>query len=181
MEGFKSLPKMQHFKEGGHAKVKEMCWGGKSGKKMKEGGSTDLAQDKAMIKKAFKQHDEAEHDKEPTEIKLKAGKRVKKEGSTVRKYKSGGEVTNVYQAKKKAGDKDAIKKVKQITPAKADSASAALKDVGNTDVAFKEGGNVSESSKKAGDEDKTIKTKIKSSKASTKSAALKMMTGGTCS
>ena len=30
-------------------------------KKMAEGGSTDTAQDKAMIKKAFKQHDMQEH------------------------------------------------------------------------------------------------------------------------
>lgn len=33
----------------------------KSGMKMAEGGSTDTAQDKAMIKKAFKQHDTQEH------------------------------------------------------------------------------------------------------------------------
>ena len=30
-------------------------------KKMAEGGSTDMAQDKAMVKKAFKQHDAQEH------------------------------------------------------------------------------------------------------------------------
>jgi len=34
---------------------------GGSVKKMAEGGSTDTAQDKAMIKKAFKQHDAQEH------------------------------------------------------------------------------------------------------------------------
>jgi hypothetical protein len=67
MDGFKSLPKMAHFREGGHAK-KEMCGGGA----MKRGGSVekeDEAQDKKMIKKAFKQHDEAEHDKEPTDLR----------------------------------------------------------------------------------------------------------------
>jgi hypothetical protein len=33
----------------------------KGGMKMAEGGMTDMAQDKAMIKKAFKQHDAQEH------------------------------------------------------------------------------------------------------------------------
>jgi hypothetical protein len=33
----------------------------KGGMKMAEGGSTDTAQDKAMVKKAFKQHDAQEH------------------------------------------------------------------------------------------------------------------------
>jgi hypothetical protein len=33
----------------------------KGGMKMAEGGMTDTAQDKAMIKKAFKQHDAQEH------------------------------------------------------------------------------------------------------------------------
>jgi hypothetical protein len=60
----------------------------------------------------------------------------------VRKYKAGGDVTNVYEAKKKSGDKDNIKKVKQITPTKAASSSAALKGVGNTTAAFKKGGKV---------------------------------------
>lgn len=89
MQDFKSLPKMQHFKEGGQAKT-AYCGGGRM--KKKEGGDVDIAQDKALIKKAFKQHDKAEHDKEPTEIKLQKGGRSKKENGTVRKFKVGGKV-----------------------------------------------------------------------------------------
>ena len=115
MEGFKSLPKMQCFKEGGHAKVKKMCGGGsyKKGGEVKE----DLAQDKKMIKKAFKEHDKAEHDKsEPTEIKLKKGGRAKKEAGTVKKYKAGGEVMGVYKAKKTAEDDKSMDKAKNFKP-----------------------------------------------------------------
>ena len=51
---------------------------------MKEGGKSDMAQDKAMIKKAFKQHDMQEHKGgKGTELKLKKGG----------KYATGG-VTN---------------------------------------------------------------------------------------
>ncbi len=127
MDGFKTLPKMQHFKTGGHAKVEAMCYGGKPEKKMKKGGEVDgdMKQDKALIKKAFKQHDEAEHDKEPTEIKLKKGGRSKKEEGTVRKYKTGGGVENNYGAKKKSGDLDRIEKTKDIKPGKADASSGA--------------------------------------------------------
>lgn len=119
MDDFKKLPKMQCFKEGGSVKPKDMCYGGKT--KMKSGGEVkkdDIAQDKALIKKAFKQHDEAEHDKEPTEIKLKKGGRTKKAVGTVRKYKTGGSVDNVYGAKKKAGDLDNIQKTKDIKATK---------------------------------------------------------------
>jgi hypothetical protein len=46
---------------------------------MKEGGESDLAQDKAMIKKAFKQHDMQEHKGgKGTKIKLKDGGLAKK-------------------------------------------------------------------------------------------------------
>jgi hypothetical protein len=124
MDGFKTLPKMQHFKEGGAA----YCGGGSM--KMKTGGKADkddMKQDKAMIKKAFKQHDEAEHDKEPTEIKLRAGGRSKKEAGTVRKFKVGGMVDNDYGAKKSSGDLDNIKKTKDIKPGKAKAESAAMK------------------------------------------------------
>jgi len=125
MEDFKTLPKMQHFKEGGHAKAKAMCYGGKAMKKGGEVCADDEKQDKKMIKKAFKQHDEAEHDKEPTEIKLKKGGRAKKETGTVKKYKAGGSVENVYGAKKKAGDLDRIEKTKDIKPGKAAAPSKA--------------------------------------------------------
>jgi hypothetical protein len=150
MDGFKTLPKMQHFKEGGSAKA-EMCWGGSTSKKMKAGGESgkmDAKQDKALIKKAFKQHDEAEHDKEPTEIKLRAGGRSKKKDGSVRKFKVGGSVSNVYEAKKSSGDIDNIEKVKDIKPGKAKSESAAMKrpSLKGSDVE-------KEKSKPAGDKD----------------------------
>ena len=124
MEGFTKLPKMQHFKEGGTVKTKNMCYGGK----MKKGGeveSADIAEDKKLIKKAFKQHDKAEHDKEPTEIKLRKGGRAKKTVGTVNKYKAGGTVNNVYEAKKSSGDLDNIQKTKDIKPGKAAAPSKA--------------------------------------------------------
>jgi hypothetical protein len=44
------------------------------GKKFKEGGPSDLAQDKKLIKKAFKMHDKQEHKGEHTDLsKLKKG------------------------------------------------------------------------------------------------------------
>jgi hypothetical protein len=55
-------------------------------KKYKEGGMADTAQDKAMIKKAFKMHDSQEHKGEHTDLtKLKKGgmmKKMAKGGST---------------------------------------------------------------------------------------------------
>jgi len=136
MEGFKKLPKMQCFKTGGSVKAKAMCYGGK----MKEGGKADIAQDKAIVKKAFGMHDKQEHPGEKTDLsKLKKGGRSKKETGTVRKYKDGGSVTNVYEAKKKSGDKDNIKNVKQITPTKAKASSAAGKG-DNTVAKYNEGG-----------------------------------------
>jgi hypothetical protein len=110
MDGFKKLPKIQCFKEGGSVQ-KQIVNYEKRERKIEE--KEDINQDKAIVKKAFKQHDKAEHGKgEPTEIKLKKGGRAKKEKGTVKKYKTGGEVTNVYEAKKKSGDLDNIKKVK---------------------------------------------------------------------
>jgi len=136
MDGFKSLPKMQCFKVGGSVQSEAYCGGGKA---MKKGGEVDdKKQDKAMIKKAFKQHDRAEHDKEPTEIKLKNGGRFAKKEGTVRKFQTGGSVTNVYEAKKDSGDKDSIKKTKDIKPGKADAPSGA-KEMPNK---YKEGRSV---------------------------------------
>ena len=152
MEGFTKLPKMQCFKEGGNVKVKKMCGGG-SYKKGGEVEKGDIEQDKKMIKKAFKQHDKAEHDKsEPTEIKLKKGGRSKKEVGTVKKYKTGGSVENVYGAKKKAGDLDRIEKTKDIKPGKAAAPSKAEEK-----PTFK-GSDVSKTNKMpAGDKDKIKK------------------------
>ena len=140
MEGFKSLPKMQCFKEGGS--VKAMCYGGK----MKKGGHAeskemkkDIAQDKKVVKKAFAMHDKQEHPGEKTDLsKLKKGGRMKKEVGTVKKYKAGGAI----EMKKDAGDKDDIKKVKQTKPKKAAAPSAASKDVMNNPKFFKKGGKV---------------------------------------
>jgi hypothetical protein len=102
-----------------------MCYGGKAMKKGGEVEKDDMAQDKKLIKKAFKQHDEAEHDKEPTEIKLRKGGRAKKAIGTVNKYKTGGSVENVYGAKKASGDLDRIEKTKDIKPGSAAAPSKA--------------------------------------------------------
>jgi hypothetical protein len=126
MDDFKKLPKMQCFKEGGHAKPKAMCYGGK----MKKGGEVDAAdikQDKAVVKKAFKMHDAQEHKGDHTDLsKLRKGGRMKKEGATVRKYKEGGAV-GLYGSKKKSGDLDSIQKAIDPVPKKADAKSAAVK------------------------------------------------------
>jgi hypothetical protein len=131
MEGFKKLVKM---KTGGSvSKAVAKCSGGS----MKKGGEVDAAdikQDKAVVKKAFAMHDKQEHGGEKTDLsKLKRGGRAKKEAGTVRKFKTGGSVTNVYEAKKSSGDKDNIRKTKDIVPGKAaapSKASVKSKDVG---------------------------------------------------
>lgn len=156
MDGFKTLPKMQHFKEGGKVAPKAMCYGGK----MKKGGDVkdDMAQDKKLIKKAFKQHDEAEHDKEPTEIKLRKGGRAKKETGTVKKFKDGGPI-GVYGAKKKSGDLDSIEKAKDTKPKKAAAPSKA-----STKPAMKGSDVAKEKSKPAGTT-KAVKVKEDAKKA----------------
>lgn len=106
MEGFKSNAKMQCFKEGGSVAYK-------SRKQSKEDMSADVKQDKAIVKKAIRMHDEQEHKGEHTDLsKLKKGGRAKKEAGSVRKYKTGGAVENAYGAKKT--DKD----IKDIASAK---------------------------------------------------------------
>ena len=126
MDGFKTLPKMQHFKEGGGVN-NAMCGGGRA---MKKGGEVqskeELAEDKKLIKKAISMHDKQEHEGEKTDLsKLRKGGRAKKEAGTVRKYKTGGMVENVYEAKKSSADKDQIKKVKLTKPTKAAAPSKA--------------------------------------------------------
>jgi len=113
MDGFKQNPKMQCFKEGGQVKYETR-------KEHKEEVAADINQDKQIIKKAFKMHDSQEHKGEHTDLsKLKKGGRAKKDCGTVKKYKAGGSVTNVYEAKKKSGDISNIQKTKEIKPAKA--------------------------------------------------------------
>ena len=59
-------------------------------KKDYESDAADIAQDKKIVKKAIKMHDEQEHGGEKTDLsKLKKGGRAKMKG-TVRTYKAGG-------------------------------------------------------------------------------------------
>jgi len=165
MDGFKSLPKMQCFKEGGSVKSKPVakCYGGK----MKEGGKADLAQDKAVVKKAFAMHDKQEHHGEKTDLsKLKKGGRSKKAVGTVKKFANGGSVDNEYSAKKSSGDKDNIRKTKLIKPAKAaaPSKAAAKPNFKGSDVAKEKG-------KPSGHEDPYIKSKQSGKKAAAPSGA----------
>jgi len=79
MDGFKTLPKM---KSGGSTTkaAEKYCGGGMT--KKKAGGEVekkDMAQDKAMIKKAFKMHDDQLHEKKHTDLsKLKRGGMAKR-------------------------------------------------------------------------------------------------------
>lgn len=96
MEDFKKLPKMACFKTGGRV-AEKMCKGGKA---YKEGGhmeekeeAADIEQDKKIVKKAIRMHDEQEHEGEKTDLsKLRRGGRAKKEVGTVKKYKDGGPI-----------------------------------------------------------------------------------------
>jgi len=76
----------------------------KKGGKMAEGGDMDLKQDKAMIKKAFKQHDMQEHKGgKGTSLKLKKGGMKKfATGGAIPSEESYGDydTTKVYSAKK---------------------------------------------------------------------------------
>ena len=119
MEGFKSLPKMQCFKEGGAVQAYKN--GGHSeSKEMKK----DIAQDKKIVKKALAMHDKQSHEGEKTDLKkLNKGGRMKKEGGCVARYQAGGSI----KMKKDSGDKDDIKKIKLAKPKKAKAPSAAMK------------------------------------------------------
>ena len=152
MEGFKSNPKMQCFKEGGSVQREVKNFTKRDRKVVDE---ADIKQDKAIVKKAIGMHDAQEHKGEHTDLSsLRKGGRAKKAGGNVRKYKAGGSITNVYEAKKSSGDKDNIAKVKAITPAVAAAPSkAALKPAfAGSDVA-------KEKSKPAGDAMALIKSK----------------------
>jgi hypothetical protein len=146
MEGFKTLAKgVKCYKEGGSVY--------KSRHSEKREISADIAQDKKIVKKALAIHDKQEHPGEKTDLsKLKKGGRAKKcGGGTVSRYKAGGSVTNVYEAKKSSGDKDNIRKVKQITPTKAAAPSrAAVSPINNLSK---------EAFKPSGDKDSLVKSK----------------------
>jgi hypothetical protein len=112
MEDFKSNPKMSCYKEGGSVKYK-------SRKSVEKSDSVDIAQDKAVVKKAFAMHDKQEHKGEHTDLsKLKKGGRAKKDCGTVRKYKTGGTVENAYGAKKTSKDIADIANAKRQKPQK---------------------------------------------------------------
>lgn len=140
MEGFRSLPKMQCFKEGGAVKSK-YCGGGKA---YKEGGhaeseemSEDIAQDKKIIKKAFSMHDKQEHPGEKTDLsKLKKGGRMKKEGGCVGRYKAGGSI----KMKKDDADIKDIQKIKLTKVKKAKTPSAPVTETEGSAMPFKKGG-----------------------------------------
>lgn len=73
-------------------------------KKMAKGGSVDKSQDKAMIKKAFKQHDAQEH-KGGKGTSLKLAK-----GGKMRKYAEGGLTADEQEAADKAAGLEASNK-----------------------------------------------------------------------
>jgi hypothetical protein len=96
MEGFKSSQKMQCFREGGSVKYK-------SRHSEKSEVSEDIAQDKKVVKKAVKIHDEQQHKGEKTNLsKLKDGGRMKKEGGCVGRYKAGKKVKKAAAPSKAA-------------------------------------------------------------------------------
>jgi len=151
MEGFKSTPKMQCFKEGGSVQRKIENFTKRDRKVVDE---ADIKQDKAIVKKSISMHDKQEHKGEHTDLsKLRKGGRAKKDCGTVKKYKAGGSV-GVYGAKKTSGDLDSIEKAKDIKPAKAAAPSkAAVKPN------FKGSDVEKEKSKPAGHKDPYIKSK----------------------
>jgi hypothetical protein len=114
MEGFKPFKKVQCFKEGGSVQ-KEVNFKKRDRKNVEP---NDLAQDKAIVKKAFSQHDKAKHGgSEATEIKLKKGGRAKKDCGTVKKYKVGGTVENTYSTPMTKKDIKNVDKAKMQKPA----------------------------------------------------------------
>jgi hypothetical protein len=134
MEGFTKLPKIQCFKEGGSVQREVKNFTKRDRKTVDE---ADTALDKKIVKKAIGMHDKQEHPGEKTDLsKLRKGGRAKKDCGTVKKYKAGGNVTNVYEAKKKSGDIEAIQKVKQIKPTKATAKSAPVGKPANTPAKF---------------------------------------------
>ena len=68
---------------------------------MKEGGKSDVAQDKAMIKKAFKQHDAQEHKGgKGTDLKLKKGGKYASGGAIPSESISGTPATTIVDTAK---------------------------------------------------------------------------------
>ena len=112
MEGFKQFKKVQCFKEGGTVQ-RQIANFEKRERKVEK--KDDVAQDKKIVKKAFKIHDTQQHE-EKTNLKgLKRGGRAKKEVGTVKKYACGG---GVYGAKKTKEDIKSIDDAKNCKPKK---------------------------------------------------------------
>jgi hypothetical protein len=79
-------------------KGKKFKGGGMAKSDMKEDTNMDMAQDKAMIKKALKQHDEQEHKGgKGTKLSLKKGGMAKKMSKGCG-YASGGKVSQLAKA-----------------------------------------------------------------------------------
>ena len=79
-------------------KGKKFKGGGMAKSDMKEDTNMDMAQDKAMIKKALKQHDEQEHKgRKGTKLALKKGGMAKKMSKGCG-YASGGKVSQLAKA-----------------------------------------------------------------------------------
>jgi len=135
MEGFKKLPK---YKAGGLIKTpvtgdKKAAAPSKAAVKAKDVGAKTVkpsGHKDPYIKSK-------ESGKAAFAPSAAAKGRAKKSVGTVKKFKSGGCVNNVYEAKKSAGDKDNIKKTKDITPSKAAAPSGA-----KGPDAYKKGGKV---------------------------------------
>jgi hypothetical protein len=119
MEGFKSSQKMQCFREGGSVKYK-------SRHSEKSEVSEDIAQDKKVVKKAVKIHDEQQHKGEKTNLsKLKDGGRMKKEGGCVGRYKAGKKVKKAA-APSKAAIKPAMSNIAEPAPTMSPAMSPAM-------------------------------------------------------
>ena len=106
---------------------------------MKEGGKADMAQDKAMIKKAMKQHDMQEHKGgKGTELTLRKGGALKKAtGGVVNGqggFKTGGSAKKAYATGGAVNTGRAV-----AMPKKAPSAPVAIDRLAGT---FKRGGTV---------------------------------------
>ena len=135
MEGFKKLPK---YKAGGLIKTpvtgdKKAAAPSKAAVKAKDVGAKTVkpsGHKDPYIKSK-------ESGKAAFAPSAAAKGRAKKSVGTVKKFKSGGCVNNVYEAKKSAGDKDNIKKTKDITPSKAAAPSGA-----KGPDAYKKGGKI---------------------------------------
>lgn len=107
MEDFKRIVKM---KTGGSVS-KAIAAYEKRERKSEE--KSDMAQDKAIVKKAIAMHDKQEHPGEKTNLsKLKKGGRSKKEVGTVKKFKCGGGVFGAKKTKEDIKNMDAAKECK---------------------------------------------------------------------